>query len=46
MIRKLASIRQCAALQAQAKREGLVLRSTARKISFKAISNDFLEDED
>lgn len=34
------------ALQAQAKREGLVLRSADRKISFKAISNAFLEDED
>jgi len=34
------------ALQAQAKREGLVLRSADRKISFKAISNAFLEEED
>lgn len=33
-------------LQAKAKREGLVLRSADRKISFKAISNAFLEDED
>lgn len=33
-------------LQAKAKREGLVLRSADRKISFKAISNAFLEEED
>lgn len=34
------------ALQEKAKREGLVLRSADRKISFKAISNAFLEGED
>ena len=33
-------------LNAQAKREGIVLRTTDRKVSFKAISNAFLEDED
>lgn len=33
-------------LNEQAKREGLVLRSADRKISFKAISNAFLEEED
>lgn len=33
-------------LNEQAKREGLVLRSADRKISFKAISNAFLEAED
>ena len=33
-------------LNPQAKREGLVLRTADRKVSFKAISNAFLEEED